>query len=103
MPENTKEERSEIELQTHESGIKFYIIPLYDKETQEKKILRVFQTYNAARLEFETRDEYYVRRKLNKEQEKKKKKGVMVWNSSAWGTLTPQKAMQLMEELNQNK
>ena len=95
-----KKESPELEFQTHESGTKYYIIPLQAGSTGEKKILRIFQSNSPGRLEFENFDEYYVRRRFSKEEDKKRKRGTVFWHSSQWGSMTPQKAIELIEKLN---
>lgn len=91
-------EKPEIEFQTHSSGTKYYIIPLTNQETKEKVELRIFQSYNPGRLEFETRDEYVVRRKFQQHADKQKKKGLLFWDSRL-GPMTPKNALNFLETI----
>ena len=77
------------------------MIPLRNEKTQEKLELRIFQSSNPARLPFETREEYVVRRKFNQDEEKRRKAEV-VWNSTKWGTMNPKNALKVLELLNKN-
>jgi hypothetical protein len=85
----------------HESGTEYYEIGLKSKEEDVDDImLRLFESHSNARLEFETREEYQIRRQYMKEYDKQKKKGYIGWPSMRYGSLTRERAMEVMEEIN---
>lgn len=101
-------------VKVHESGIKYFAIPL-KAESGETMELRLFDTFSLSRLEFETRDEFIVRRKMLNNQNKALLKGKFCWysknvedlkrgnNKTSWGTLTPAKARLFLEQLKQKQ
>lgn len=88
----------------HESGTKYYEIGLKSKEEDVDDImLRLFESHSNARLEFETREEYQIRRQYMKEYDKQKKKGYIGWPSMRYGSLTREKAMEVLEQINKQE
>ncbi len=86
------------EVKVHESGTTYYEIVLNSTETeQEPLVLRLFEDMSNKRLDFETRQEYLIRRQYMNEYDKKRKKGFIAWPTGKYGTLTKEKAMQVME------
>jgi hypothetical protein len=82
----------------HESGIEYYEIALKSQDKDVDDImLRLFESHSNARLEFETRDEYKIRRQYMNEYDKQKKRGYVGWPSMRYGSLTREKAMEVME------
>lgn len=67
----------------HENGLFYKLIDIPGLD----KPLRLFNTNKSERLPEETYTEYKIRQKLNKQQEKSKKKNkTIVWDSTIQGT-----------------
>lgn len=93
---------------THENGedYKWIEVPYWpedaDKDTQytmeelPRKKIKLFDSIKPQRLEDETRHEYVIRRSLVNQALKARKKGEPFWNSARWGTLTPQRAIEVV-------
>ena len=89
------------EIKVHESGTTYYEITLNSTEQeQEPLVLRLFEDMSNKRLDFETRQEYLIRRQYKKEYDKERKKGFMAWDTGKYGTLTKERATQVMEMIN---
>ena len=92
------------EVKVHESGTTYYEIVLNStNEEQEPLVLRLFEDMSNKRLDFETRQEYLIRRQYMNEYDKKRKKGFIAWPTGKYGTLTREKAIQVMEMINKQK
>jgi hypothetical protein len=92
------------EKKVHESGTEYYEIGLKSKDKGVDDIkLRLFESHSNARLEFETREEYQVRRQYMKEYDKQKKRGYVGWPSMRYGSLTREKAMEVLEQINKQE
>ena len=84
----------------HESGVTYYEIALKAAEEGVEDIkLRLFENDSNARLDFETFDEYKIRRQYMNEFSKQKKKGQMAWPSGQYGTVTRERAIEVMEAI----
>lgn len=96
----------ETRIKEHPSGLKYYEIKLDATDGSDKTmVIRLFESLKNERLKWsddeETFDEYKIRRKYRKQWEKEKKANKLAWDSRNWGTMTPNKALQvqkLMEE-----
>tara|TARA_R100001463_G_scaffold45883_1_gene94361 strand:- start:1851 stop:2171 length:321 start_codon:yes stop_codon:yes gene_type:complete len=87
-------------IKEHPSGLKYYSINLTATDDSGQTMeLRLFESLKNERLKWkddeETFDEYKIRRRYRKQWEKQKKANTLVWNSSIWGTVTPEKALQV--------
>lgn len=91
---------------THESGLTYYPVKLNkivkEGEQRQEIELRLFEDLSPKRLEFETYDEYKLRKAYIKKADKKYKKGTLVWNAK-WGTFNKINALKVQEAINQNK
>ena len=87
-----------------ESGLQYYNIKLTAQDNSDHKIkLRLFETTQPQRLEFESQEEYKLRRNYIKRSDKKHKKGHLVWNAK-WGTFNEANALRVQAAINnQNK
>lgn len=70
------EEQKQSDIKEHESGIKYK-----EFKDENDKVLRVFATDSAKRLDFETYDEYRFRRDVNNYLHKQRRKGHHFWPS----------------------
>ena len=89
-------------IKEHPSGLKYYSINLTSTEDEKDTMeLRLFESLKNERLKWkndeETFDEYKIRRKYRKQWEKQKGANKLVWNSRVWGTVTPEKALQVQK------
>jgi hypothetical protein len=110
-----KEEQVLGEIYKHENGqdYKWIEIPYWPEDapkdaqfTREElpiKKIKLFDSIKPERLEGETRHEYVVRRALTNQALKARKKGQPFWNSAAWGSLTPQRAMEVMNYIKEQQ
>ena len=96
------EVKEEAKLQIHESGLRFFNIPLYSSDGDVLNI-RLFESIKPERLEFENNNEYKIRRRFNNNQLKKHLSGYTFWNSKKLGNLTKEKAFKMIEQLTINK
>jgi hypothetical protein len=109
LNDETQEELGKI--YTHENGENYKWIEVpefpedapkdtkYTVEELPKRKIKLFDSIKPQRLEGEDRAEYLIRRHLANQALKARKKGQPFWNSKAWGTLTPQRAMQVVNYL----
>jgi len=96
------------------NGVEYFEIPL-KASTGETMTLRLFNSQQPERLEFEEHNEYKVRRSWNYKNTKSHLKGKFAWLSknitdikkknydTSWGTLTKEKAAYLLNHLKNNK
>ena len=77
-----------------ESGLTYYEVAMSD-DLEQKVVHRLFESNKPSRLEFETQDEYRIRRLMNKRRDKNIKAGHQVWNTSRFGTRTPERALEV--------
>jgi len=85
-----------------ESGLQYYEIKLTATEDESKDItIRLFESTAPGRLDFETHDEYQVRRKYMNNI-KTDKIPDLVWNAS-WGPLNEHNALRVQAELSEGK
>jgi hypothetical protein len=93
----------EEKIKVHPSGEKYYSIAMSAVDDADNKMeLRLFESMSNARLKFkegedETFDEYKIRRKYMKQSIALRKANKIIWNSSQWGTMTPEKAIEVQK------
>ena len=97
---------AEDRIETHqESGLKFYKIKLTGVGSEGGFILRLFESRSPGRLKWEhdeeTHDEYRVRRSYMAKANKKK--GTLIWNSDAWGSINQVNALRVQAAINEGK
>lgn len=84
-------------------GIRYTIIGVNNLDDGSVKNIRLFEHLSAARLEFEEWDEYKVRRMYMEEYYKVKRKGKVAWPSLSFGTLTKERAAQVLQMINEQQ
>ena len=99
---NTETEPKKVHIH-EESGLQYYEIKLNATVEGAKDItLRLFESTHPSRLDFETQDEYQVRRKYMNTMNKNKKEASLIWNAS-WGPLTEYNALRVQAEMSEGK
>jgi hypothetical protein len=115
LDSNEQEEKELGKVYTHENGeeYKWIEVPYWpedaDKNTKYTveelpiKKVRLFDSIKPGRFEDETRHEYVIRRSLANQAIKRAKKGQKFWDSARWGTLTPQRATEVINYIREEQ
>ena len=87
----------------HESGMQYYPIKMVSQEDEADVItLRLFETMSNERLEFETPEEFRIRRAYTNKAQKDINRGQMVWNPQ-WGPMNMENAQRVKEYLDKGE